>query len=113
MIFDTKGIDCIDQGIMSHRRFWGSEHELRVLDQLLEELAELIVEICHRKRGENSRLSLFGEICDVLLCLEFLGRINNFTAEQVRAQVSTLAVSLSDKLAGELRLRQKPGGSVK
>ena len=104
MLFDTPGIR---QGIASHIRRYGLAHEHRVIDQCLEEMAELQQELCKMKRGIGSPDRVMDEMSDLLLCLEFLGRCYAFGSDDVRAKVSALAVQLSNNLEYASSARSK------
>lgn len=53
-----------------HRNYWGEEHGTRCAEQLIEEMAELTVEVSHYLRGRQA--NLVEEIADVEICLTLL-----------------------------------------
>ena len=62
--------NSMDSAILAHRGCWKDEHMIRAMDQLIEEMAELIVEISHSRRGREH--NILEEIADVELCLEIV-----------------------------------------
>jgi NTP pyrophosphatase (non-canonical NTP hydrolase) len=60
----------MQKAIVAHRDCYGENGGSRCSDQLIEEMAELTVEIQHAKRGRKADIE--GEIADVLVTIEVL-----------------------------------------
>lgn len=55
---------------MHHRNYWKDDHCQRAAEQLIEEMAELTVELSHKMRGRDH--DVLQEIADVEICLIIL-----------------------------------------
>jgi len=104
---------ALDDAVRAHKRYFGDGHYDRVVDQLLEEMAELSVELLKRRRNDvrstrpdNTRAEIF----DVLLCLEFLSRIENIYPSEVDETVTSLAagLALACNMAADVREGKRP-----
>jgi NTP pyrophosphatase (non-canonical NTP hydrolase) len=95
MIIDTHGARM---GYMKHKDYWGEQHKARVVDQLIEEMAELTKELMKARRGGDNKSEILRELCDVLLCLEYLGQDEGFTNEIVRPIVTDLSLEVESRL---------------
>jgi NTP pyrophosphatase (non-canonical NTP hydrolase) len=62
----------MDECYALHKQFWGHRHHARVVDQLIEEMAELTKELMKQRRGFSGRI--LDELSDVLICLLFVGQ---------------------------------------
>lgn len=63
--------NTILQAIGVHRNVWEKEHRSRVSDQIIEEMAELMVALSHKARGRGG-VDVMEEIADVEICLWIL-----------------------------------------
>lgn len=105
MIYETPEIA---EAIREHRVAWGDDHEERVIDQAIEEMAELIVALKKLKRakvgdaaGGSERAAMVRvheELADVLLCLHFAGVMWDIPRGAMLERVSALASSLTIRL---------------
>jgi len=90
----------IDEAYRSHKRYWGVAHHGRILDQLVEESAELIQAIMKYKRREVIYDRVEEGIADVLLCIDFF--LRDIQDEQaMRDRVSALAFKLKQEIERE------------
>jgi NTP pyrophosphatase (non-canonical NTP hydrolase) len=71
----------LDECYRAHKQFWGPRHHARVVDQLIEEMAELTKELMKQRRGgEIPRIR--EELADVLIGLLFLGEDEDYGASE-------------------------------
>lgn len=61
---------AVVQTILAHQKCYGEDSADRAANQLIEEMAELTVEIQHSRRGRKAEIEV--EIVDVLIVLEIL-----------------------------------------
>ena len=62
--------NSMDQALLVHKNYWGSQHESRSAWQLIEEMAELTVALSHRMRNRDANVE--EELADVEICLAFV-----------------------------------------
>jgi NTP pyrophosphatase (non-canonical NTP hydrolase) len=84
------------QAIYAHRRVWGENHEARAVDQTLEEMAELAIELLHRRRGRKS--DILDEIADVLVCLDMVCDALGITRKEILERATRKAERLDIRL---------------
>jgi len=111
MIYDSL---ALDQSVKAHREYHRAGHFDRVIDQCVEEMAELTKELMKNRRVREkhyddsadailSREMIEGEIMDVLICIEFISRHLNIerldmcdgldaVARQLRRNIETGAI---------------------
>lgn len=82
----------VEQGYFTHQHYWKLDHAERVVDQLLQEMAELQKELLKDRLGRGDKQLIIKEMADVLLCLEFLGRDEGVSAETLRSMMAERAV---------------------
>jgi hypothetical protein len=103
MIFET---DQVEDALWTHKLLWGDQHLNRVVDQLVEEMAELTKELLkYRRHGTRSSVieaRIRGEMADVFQCMEFLGREVAMSREDVTERVNLISIRLRDKLFREV-----------
>lgn len=106
MIYEN---DEIDIAVNEHSEFWGEANVRRLIEQCIEEMAELTVELARFRRtewdprhghGDQERIALRieAEMADVLICFEFLGRALYIRRETMDGHVADRADSLRGKL---------------
>jgi NTP pyrophosphatase (non-canonical NTP hydrolase) len=82
----------------AHKEFWGPRHHARVVDQLIEEMAELTKELMKQRRGgELPRIK--EEMVDVVIGLLFLIEDEGGDEEWFDKRL----VEIAEKLTGQLR----------
>lgn len=82
----------IGQAYFTHQDYWKLDHSDRVVDQLLQEMAELQKELLKDRLGRGDRAQIAKEMADVLLCLEFLGRDEDISRRLLRQMLNERAV---------------------
>jgi NTP pyrophosphatase (non-canonical NTP hydrolase) len=117
MIYETPEIG---EAIREHRATWGDGHEERVIDQAIEEMAELTVALQKLKRaklgvalhGDSEAVAMQRvreELADVILCLHFAGVMWDIPRWAMMERVADLAKALTVKVR-ELRKRMSSKG---
>jgi NTP pyrophosphatase (non-canonical NTP hydrolase) len=117
VIFDESNV--IDEAFDEHRDFWGRKHLDRCIRQLIEEQAELTIELLKFQREENGEMMadpdrvkrILGELADVLVCLEFIGRVFRFDRQAIGDAVDSRCARLEVKVR-RLQYLAKNGGTV-
>lgn len=100
-------VDCpgLQQAEFQHKEFYGDDHYDRAVDQLVEECSELLKELMKERRDEESTAArseaVFGEIVDVLVCLEFIGKHHKFKRDDIFKHVAKKCMKLDIKLTIE------------
>lgn len=99
---------------------WQEKHFARLVDKLIEEMAELTKELMKHRQSAWEITQNGGqyvdrvpaiekEISDVLICLEFIGRHFGIHTETMRLRVSNLAFDLDVRL-GAFEAAQRRAG---
>jgi hypothetical protein len=60
----------MEQVLLEHKNYWGTQHESRAAWQLIEEMAELTVALSHHMRNRDA--NVIEELADVEMCLSFV-----------------------------------------
>jgi hypothetical protein len=79
-----------------HMKHYDAAHYERVMDQLVEEMAELTTALMHERRGRRDRID--GELYQVLICAEFLMRARGSRPEFIEGGVAQEARNLMVKI---------------
>lgn len=93
----------------THKRVYGEQHHDRLVDQAIEEMAELTAKLVQQRRGRAvGNLDIIEEAIDVTLCLDFLLRDLHVGYRDAQLLASELAGKLDTKLSvadrrGELK----------
>jgi len=109
--------NTVDRAYASHKKTWGILHEDRVVDQCIEEMAELTQALMKRRRrqsrvttlpvteasSKSEEEAILGELVDVCLCLEFISRDLDFAREDFVKALNLVSSKLELKL---VRLRR-------
>ena len=83
-----------------HKHVWGKEHDRRMHDQALEELAELSLALSHLRRPDKSctATQVLCEYVDVFICLEGIIEDLGFTRQDFHNVLNTKISALNVKL---------------
>jgi NTP pyrophosphatase (non-canonical NTP hydrolase) len=74
---------------------WGITMQIMML---VEEMAELTKEICKNFRGENNRLEMLDEICDVSIMLEQTKIVFNFSDKEIEEHINFKLSRINERL---------------
>jgi hypothetical protein len=67
-------------------------------DMIIEEMSELIKEICKSKRGKENRIEIVEELTDVLIMLEQLKFMYNISDEEINGFAKVKIYKLKERL---------------
>lgn len=81
--------------LMEAIQTYGSDNQLNVA---IEEMSELIKEICKRKRMANNRKEIVEEMADVIIMLEQLKLIFNISSTELETQIEFKLDRLQERL---------------
>lgn len=95
----------LDASYWAHKRFYGERHLERLVDQTIEEAAELIQalakykrEVMHEHRNTISTSRIVEEAADLTLCVNHFLRAVNYEAPAFETLVEDLGAKLSARL---------------
>jgi len=94
----------MEQAYALHRKVYGGAHQSRLLDQLCEECAELIVAVQHFRRGRHGIRNVIAEYADVIVSAGALLDTSELQ-EELRITVNLAVEQLKIRLY-ELELAQ-------
>lgn len=71
------------------------------LDMYIEEMSELIKEICKHKRGKDNRDEIIDEMADVYIMLEQMKMIFDISEKQINEQIDFKVARLKGRLKND------------
>lgn len=74
---------------------YGQDNQLNVA---IEEMSELIKEICKHKRGSQNRDAIIEETADVIIMIGNLRQIFNMTDEEINRVISSKQARLKERM---------------